>query len=167
MLHNVTQSSMLLHHTMLLHHHTMLHNVTQSSHNVTQCYSIITQCYTMLLNHHTMLLNHHTMLLNHHTMLHNVTQSSHNATHLLNNPFHIRFIEESQRCQVYSELGCAPHVHGVDSIWTDWVVADCKDAVITSKVKESGEAQIDCVNNTVNYWVAFHCGDEEWAGRDG
>ena len=140
--------------------HTMLHNVTPSSHNATQCYSIITQCYTMLLNHHTMLLNHH-------TMLHNVTQSSHNVTHLLNNPFHIRLIEESQRCQVYSELGCAPHVHGVDSIWTDWVVADCKDAVITSKVKESGEAQIDCVNNTVNYWVAFHCGDEEWAGRDG
>ena len=58
-------------------------------------------------------------------------------------------------------------MHWVDSIRTERVVTDCKDTIITSEVKESGKAQVDCVNNTIDYWVAFHCGVEEWGRRGG
>ena len=58
-------------------------------------------------------------------------------------------------------------MHWVDSIRTERVVTDCKDTIITSEVKESGKAQVDCMNNTIDYWVAFHCGVEEWGRRGG
>ena len=58
-------------------------------------------------------------------------------------------------------------MHWVDSIRTERVVTDCKDTIITSEVKESGKAQVDRMNDTVNYWVAFHCGVEECGRREG
>ena len=141
-----------------------LHNVTMlqdhTLHNVTQCY---TQDHT--LHNVTHKITRYTML---HNVTHKITQDHttlHNVTHLLNDPLYIRLIEESQRCQVDIELGCAPHVHWVDSIRTERVVTDCKDTIITSEVKESGKAQVDCMNDTVDYWVAFHCGVEELGRR--
>ena len=148
-------------------------NVTQGHtlHNVTQCY---TQDHTLhKITRYTMLHNV-THEITRYTMLHNVTHkitqdhtTLHNVTHLLNDPLYIRPIEESQRCQVDIELGCAPHVHWVDSIRTERVVTDCKDTITTFKVKESGKAQVNCMNDTIDYWVAFHCGVEELGRREG
>ena len=111
-----------------------------------------------------MIISHSLIPVNDQKLLHTTL---HHVMHLLNNPLHIRLIEESQRCEVHIELGSSSHLHGVDGVWTDRVVANGKDAIVTTKIKESGKAYVNGISNSIYDWVAFHCRREGGGGGGG
>ena len=55
----------------------------------------------------------------------------------------------------------------MDCIRTEWVVANGKDAIVTSEIEESGKAYVIGINNSIYDWVASHCREEEgrWDGQ--
>ena len=54
----------------------------------------------------------------------------------------------------------------MDGVWTDRVVANGKDAIVTTKIKESGKAYVNGISNSIYDWVAFHCRREGGGGRE-
>ena len=55
----------------------------------------------------------------------------------------------------------------MDCIWTEWVVANGKYAIVTSKIEESGKAYAIGIDNSIYDWVAFHCRGEGGGGGTG
>ena len=54
----------------------------------------------------------------------------------------------------------------MDCIWTEWVVANGKDAIVTSEIEESGKAYVIGINYSIYNWVASHCRGKGGGGRD-
>jgi len=49
----------------------------------------------------------------------------------------------------------------MDCVRTEWVVANGKNAIVTSEIEESGKAYVIGINNSIYDWVASHCRGEE------
>ena len=78
----------------------------------------------------------------------------------MNNPLHIWLIVEHKRIQGHIIFGGPGHMHGVDSIWAQWIVANSKTMIAAVRVKESSKTNTLYIGDTIDDWIAFH-----WKGK--